>query len=57
MGGLVGGMATLVVKHTAVARLVGEGTASPVAGGKETPAVVGLVVVHTQIRPEVTEIV
>ena len=63
------GMATLAVKYTVVVRLVVEGTASLVAEGmvtlvvgvrgKATPAVVGVVVVHTQagephtkIRPE-----
>ena len=62
-GVLVAGMATLVAKHTVVVRLVEEGTASPVAGGRVTPAVVGVVVAHsqaeephTQIRPEVAEI-
>ena len=57
-------MATLVVKHTVVARLVGEGTASLVAGGRVTPAVAEAVVAHSQaeephtrIRPEVAEIV
>jgi len=33
-GGLVGGVATLAVKHTVGA----EGTASPVVGGRVTPA-------------------
>ena len=36
--GFVGDMATPVVKYTVVVRLVEEGTASPAAGSRVTPA-------------------
>ena len=53
---------TLAVKNTVVVRLAVEGTASLVAEGMVTPAVVGVIVAqnqaeepHTQIRPEMAE--